>query len=69
MKFSLNKGCSFWMIFGNVQFTNESSQNPVCVDVTQVESNNANNCTTASVDGFSTYDLTAYYLFRLTFGN
>lgn len=56
------------MIYGGIKFDKNVNEDQNCVDTDAIEYNEKNNCTTVSVDQFERYDLTVYYLYRLTFG-
>ena len=56
------------MLYGGTQFLSATS-NVNCKDVSDFEENERNNCSTISIAAFQRFDLTAYYLYRLTFGN
>jgi hypothetical protein len=56
------------MIYGGVKFDQKTNEDGACRDVAQVDYNTAHNCTTVSIPSFERYDLTAYTLYRLTFG-
>ena len=53
------------MIYGGTQFSEGSDTIANCTDAYT----NPANCTTVAISKFRSYDVTAYYLFRLTFGN
>ena len=56
------------MLYGGTQFTQSSYDKNICTDVTNIEFNEANNCTTITIENFQTFNSMAYYLFRLTLG-
>ena len=58
-------GIPFYMIYGGLQFPSSTYSN-ICTDVTAVQFNLANNCTT--IQTFRTYAEMIYSLYRLTFG-
>ena len=57
----------FWMLYGGPQFPMNDYSN-ICTDVTNIDHNLANNCTTVTVSGFEQYNTMIYWLYRLTFG-
>ncbi len=48
------------MIYGGKKFDNTIDENDECFQY--------NNCSSITIEQFRTYDLTAYALYRLTFG-
>ncbi len=55
------------MIYGDVKFDASVDEN-LCKDVNNVDFNDENNCTTIAIPSFSRFDLTAYTLYQVTFG-
>ena len=71
--FWLSYSVAIWVNFGGLKFTETSANNPICVDVSEVALNTANNCSTVQLTlnnqpQFPSFDTTAYYLFRITLG-
>jgi hypothetical protein len=56
------------MIYGGVKFDKNVNED-VCLDVYNTDYNLAHNCSTVAIPQFESYELTVYYLYRLTFGN
>jgi hypothetical protein len=57
------------MIYGGVKFDKSVNETSVCRDAYDKDFNVARNCTTVAIPEFERFELTAYYLYRLTFGN
>ena len=56
------------MVYGGIKFSESVIDNENCTDVDNSEWNTEHNCTTIEVDKFPTFLLTAYTLYRITFG-
>ncbi len=55
-------------MYGDTKYAAKVNEDMGCFDENNVTANILNNCTTISVSQLSTFDRTAYYMYRLTFG-